>query len=600
MDETLLAALARRYALADCQEWRSLVRLLDYASGFSFIPLIVPDAAGAEVCRRALITHLAIEGKSLLSLPLTPVDKDALSLEPLLHLAILEHTGVLWVTPDPDLWANDANYDPSRAPRFEETLWPRFCSHANQARDLIRHRISIPLILVGTDLLRGTLRLHAPDLWSIRDAVIKPEPRQETLGFSKITAFGEIPLEIPILPPVTGNLDETLLEIERLENARPDSPSLPVLLKRTARLEMDLFQWQDAEQHLTAALGWEERHHAHFSERILTHSLLQDLFSRTAIYLRAMFHGERALEIAQTEYPSDSTEVAIHLNNLALLLKVQGKLAEAEPLYRRALAIREEKLGKDHLDVSTSLNNLAVLLKDQGKLTAAEPLYSRAIAIGEETLGKDHPKNAVWLNNLARFFQDHGRLVEAEPLYRRAIAIGEEALGKDHPDFAIYLNNLGLLLKDQGKLAEAEPLFRRALAIGEATLGMDHPQVAHSLNNLALLLEDQGKPTEAEPLYRRAFAIGEEKLGKNHPTVAIWLNNLALLLEDQDRLAEAELLFRRHLEIIFHHRRLNGTPFQHEQTAIRNYSLLLEQMHRTPDEIAAEIRSVEREAELGE
>ena len=35
----------------------------------------------------------------------------------------------------------------------------------------------------------------------------------------------------------------------------------------------------------------------------------------------------------------------------------QGKLAEAEPLFRRALAGREKKLGLNHPDTLTSVNN---------------------------------------------------------------------------------------------------------------------------------------------------------------------------------------------------------------------------------------------------
>ena len=39
---------------------------------------------------------------------------------------------------------------------------------------------------------------------------------------------------------------------------------------------------------------------------------------------------------------------------------MQGKYAEAGPLYERSLAIREKVLGPDHPDVATSLNNLAI------------------------------------------------------------------------------------------------------------------------------------------------------------------------------------------------------------------------------------------------
>lgn len=47
------------------------------------------------------------------------------------------------------------------------------------------------------------------------------------------------------------------------------------------------------------------------------------------------------------------------------LLGMQGKYAEAEPLYERSQAIREKMLGPEHPDVAQSLHNRAELLKKQ-------------------------------------------------------------------------------------------------------------------------------------------------------------------------------------------------------------------------------------------
>ena len=79
------------------------------------------------------------------------------------------------------------------------------------------------------------------------------------------------------------------------------------------------------------------------------------------------------------------------------MLKAQGKLAEAEPLYRRAIAIHEKALGKDHPGVAIDYNNLALLLQDQGKL--AEPLLRRAIEIFETSLGPQHPNTLTVKKN---------------------------------------------------------------------------------------------------------------------------------------------------------------------------------------------------------
>jgi tetratricopeptide (TPR) repeat protein len=79
------------------------------------------------------------------------------------------------------------------------------------------------------------------------------------------------------------------------------------------------------------------------------------------------------------------------MNNLANLLSDQGKLSEAEPLYRDVLRCRRETLGETHPRTLSSMNNLANLLSDQGKLSEAEPLYRDALRYGRETLGETHP-----------------------------------------------------------------------------------------------------------------------------------------------------------------------------------------------------------------
>ena len=51
---------------------------------------------------------------------------------------------------------------------------------------------------------------------------------------------------------------------------------------------------------------------------------------------------------------------AMHVYSLS-----QGKLGEAEPLYRESLAIDKKVYGDEHPEIATDLNNLAQLLSDQ-------------------------------------------------------------------------------------------------------------------------------------------------------------------------------------------------------------------------------------------
>ena len=74
-------------------------------------------------------------------------------------------------------------------------------------------------------------------------------------------------------------------------------------------------------------------------------------------------------------------QVAIDLNNLAVLYKIQGLFEEAEPLYKRSLAISEKALGPEHPNVAQSLENYAALLRETGRASKAEKLEVRARAI---------------------------------------------------------------------------------------------------------------------------------------------------------------------------------------------------------------------------
>eukprot|EP00808_Paulinella_micropora_P008030 g47258.t1 len=79
----------------------------------------------------------------------------------------------------------------------------------------------------------------------------------------------------------------------------------------------------------------------------------------------------------------------------------------------------EKTLGPEHQSTLTSVNNLGVLLEKQGKLAEAEPLFRRALQGREKTLGAEHPDTLASVKNLVRFLEQQGK-VEAEALKRRA------------------------------------------------------------------------------------------------------------------------------------------------------------------------------------
>ena len=154
------------------------------------------------------------------------------------------------------------------------------------------------------------------------------------------------------------------------------------------------------------------------------------------------------------------------------LLWQLGEQVQAERVDRESLATRERLIGPDSLDTLASVNQLALLLKAQGKFDEATPLFQRALEGTEKILGPSHPDVFPIVVNLASQLRMKGKYAEAEPVYRRALAGWQEQFGPDHPDTLMSMNNLSYLLYQKGDQDEAEEHARAAVAGREKVLSL--------------------------------------------------------------------------------------------------------------------------------
>jgi hypothetical protein len=79
--------------------------------------------------------------------------------------------------------------------------------------------------------------------------------------------------------------------------------------------------------------------------------------------------GRLALAINEKSYGAEHPNVAIRLNNLAVLLRATNRLAEAEALMRRHLAIFlrfGRATGHQHPHLETAVDNYRILLLETG------------------------------------------------------------------------------------------------------------------------------------------------------------------------------------------------------------------------------------------
>ncbi|MEA5448860.1 tetratricopeptide repeat protein [Leptolyngbya sp. CCNP1308] len=362
----------------------------------------------------------------------------------------------------------------------ERSALEQFLFSLQWTRESLRG-FQLPLVLWLTPRIAAQLADQAPDFWSWRGGVFE---------FSQPIAWA--------------------FEPERVQSqSQEQAPSSPAADPADLQQQIDDLLAQDPDSPLLGSL----------------YNDLGKALTDKVRYGEAEVAHITALHRREQQLGADHPDVAISLNNLALLYKSMGRYGEAEPLYERSLAIDEQVYGKDHLEVAADLNNLAALYDSMGRYEEAEPLYERSLAIDEQVYGKDHLEVAADLNNLAALYDSMGRYEEAEPLYERSLAIWEQQLGADHLSVATSLNNLATLYKAMGRYREAEPLYERSLAIREQQLGADHPYVAQSLNNLAGLYDSMGCYGEAEPLYLQALAIQAKTLPENHPYNKTGYNN---------------------------------------------------------------------------
>jgi tetratricopeptide (TPR) repeat protein len=162
---------------------------------------------------------------------------------------------------------------------------------------------------------------------------------------------------------------------------------------------------------------------------------------------------------------------------------------EAEQAAREAVAILPDDEGP--------LGYLAVALRREGRLAEAEPLYLRALADARRLKGENHPRVWILTGHLAQLRVDQKRYAEAESLYRQALEFGLKTYHPSHWFVLWGMRNLGGLYKAQGKWADAEAQYRQALGIARKFLGDDDIHTHDIAAELAAVLRRQGKMNEA-------------------------------------------------------------------------------------------------------
>jgi len=125
--------------------------------------------------------------------------------------------------------------------------------------------------------------------------------------------------------------------------------------------------------------------------------------------------------------------------NNAFRLQQEGRLVEAETLYRAVLDVAPEHPGSHHL--------LGLVEHQLGRHEAALTSIKRAIEF--------NGSEPNYHNNLGTVYRTIGKVDEAIACYRHAVGL--------RPDFAAAFNNLGIAFLQKGEFAQAQRALERAL-----------------------------------------------------------------------------------------------------------------------------------------
>ncbi len=183
-------------------------------------------------------------------------------------------------------------------------------------------------------------------------------------------------------------------------------------------------------------------------------------------------HMETAVELLRRVHGPENAEVAETMLALAALLQNQGRLREAEAVFREVLEIRKETLGENDPKTISARQNIALILTDQGRYEEAESIVTEVLEKRRRILGEEAPETLETRQLLAELLHKRGEHVAAESLLRETYTAHVRNSGADHWRTKSARRVLAGLLLAQGRVEEAQELYGRTLLPGE--LAVDH------------------------------------------------------------------------------------------------------------------------------
>jgi serine/threonine-protein kinase len=215
---------------------------------------------------------------------------------------------------------------------------------------------------------------------------------------------------------------------------------------------------------------------------------------------------DEAIALGNRDPSIRRVDLAAAVAHRAVISYNEGKLDEAEAMYRQALAIGRQEDPNGLWQVFT-LFGLAATIGRKDPAGAAELLHQR-YELFVSHLGTDHVGTAVARILWGRYRADAGDLGDSAAQVLGAMEIVHKRLGPFAMDRWIALDSSAHVLNQAGRYAEAESLAREMLPIVEANHLPDNDgRRPESLLELGKALRGEKRNREADEVLNRTATL---------------------------------------------------------------------------------------------
>jgi tetratricopeptide (TPR) repeat protein len=231
----------------------------------------------------------------------------------------------------------------------------------------------------------------------------------------------------------------------------------------------------------------------------------------------------------------DHVCAGLTMTNIAALLLVSGRLAEAEVMAERSVHTLEESFPPDDPALLRPLQILAAVQFERGKIARARETFKRM-----QSNRTRRPEDLALVNAMAAsLLKAQGRWPEAESQYAAAIHAMKEAGRGDSADAGALLNGLGAIYIEEHRMDAARQTLNEALAVFERAPDADPWDRIKLLHTRGALCARQGEWREAEQDLANALSIADRESRVEPAALRSLLIDYAAVLRKNHRRQEA-------------------------------------------------------------